>query len=87
MMSVIGQKQAFRSGSEPFGAAVMGPEPCRGTAVKGEPGLSVSVGQEPSTAQAACRCAGQRLIGGIALVQASRMLSEASVQSAVSPRL
>jgi hypothetical protein len=27
---VIGQKQAFGSGFEPFGGAVMGPDPARG---------------------------------------------------------
>ena len=82
-LSMIGQKQACGSGSEPFGVAVMGPDPRQeGTAGESEPGLSVFCNRRPHVSTLA-----SKLIGAVAPVQASRVRSEASVQSAVSPRL
>ena len=68
---MIGQKQAFGSGFEPFGGAVMGPDPRHeGTAGESEPGLSVFLSvKSPAKRRPHVSKLAIQLTGGVALVR------------------
>jgi hypothetical protein len=71
--SMIGQKQAFGSGFEPFGGAVMGPDPRHeGTAGESEPGLSVFLSvKSPAKRRPHVSTLAIKLIGSVALDRAA----------------